>query len=99
MDAGYCAHHLAAIFEDLNGGDPVAPSEFDVLFGPGVDHVRDLLHSHACDRQAVVRKKADDPANAPLGFCDEKALAIFFTSFESGFSAAKSLSKTNVLVY
>ena len=34
------AHHLTAIFKDLNGIDPVSGAEFEILVSPCVDHRR-----------------------------------------------------------
>ena len=70
------AHHLAAILENLNGGDPVPGAKFEILVSPRVDHAPNLRDTHACDRQAVIRQEAYDTADAALRLRDQKALLV-----------------------
>ena len=93
------AHHLTAILEDLNGGDPVARAEFKILVSPGIDHPPNLRDTHPRDRQAVIRQEAYDTADAALRLRDRSPCSFVSNSSISGLSAAKSLSKTNVPSY
>src|SRR5882762_11179544 len=57
-------HHGAAIFENLHGTDVGLASEIGVFLRPGVDHVSQVLDTHARQSEVVARRETNHPAPA-----------------------------------
>src|SRR5882762_467396 len=57
-------HHGAAIFENLHGTDVGLASEIGVFLSPGVDHVSQVLDTHARQSEVVARRETNHPAAA-----------------------------------
>ena len=66
------AHDLAAVLEDLDGGDAFARAEVDRLLDPGVDHALDVGDLHLRQRQIMAGRKAENPAEAGFAFRHEE---------------------------
>ena len=49
-------------------------AKLEILVGPRIDHAPDLLDTSSGHRQAVIRQKANDTADASLRFRDQKPL-------------------------
>ncbi len=60
------SHHLAAVLKDLHVVEPIATTQLDILVRPNVHHSTYIRRVHACERKAVVRGKADHPAQSAL---------------------------------
>ena len=91
-------HHRAAVLEDLHLADVGPRAEFAILLDPGLDHLLDVGHRHARQRQVVARREADDAADAGFALGDQQAAFGRLSLGASGVSAAKSLSKTKVVL-
>ena len=66
------AHDLAAVLEDLDGGDVSARAEIDRLFDPDVDDALDVGDVHLRQRQVVARREAEHAAEAGFAFRHEQ---------------------------
>ena len=96
-----CAHHGAAILEDLHMIDLGHRSQFLELGGPGADHVFDVFGLHGGKGEVVAGREADHPAEPGFAFRHQQSPVFNVQRRREapGLSAAKSLSKTNVPVY
>ena len=93
------AHHGPAIFEDLHVVDELAGAEIEELLDPAIHHQPDVVRFHIGDGEVVLGREADHAADAGLGFGNQQSAWENSPAGVSGFSAAKSLSKTKVEVY
>jgi hypothetical protein len=69
-------HHGASIFEDLDVLDVGACAELGCLVGPHLDDAADGGDVHGGEREVVARIKAEDAADATLGFGADEAGAV-----------------------
>ncbi len=74
-----CAHHLTAIFEDLNISHPRHRSELFILLTPGLDHLFDRLIGHTGNRQVMQRRKTQHSRDTRFGFGDQEFPLVIST--------------------
>ncbi len=79
-----CAHHLAAIFEDLNISHPGHRSELFILLAPGLDHLFDRRIVHTRNRQVMKRRKTQHSGDTRFGFGDQEFPLIVSTQWRIG---------------
>src|SRR6266511_777911 len=69
-------HHGAAVLEDEDVAYPVDTTEFDVLVGPGLDHLSDRALLHLAEGEVVARREADDPADTPFTLGHQQPVTV-----------------------
>ena len=71
-----CAHHGAAVFEDLYVVDLGPRAEFQVLLHPRIHHLAQVGRLHVGDRQVVARRETDHAAESRFGFGQQQAVLL-----------------------
>src|SRR6266436_592006 len=76
-----CAHHDAAVLENLYVLDLWHRSQFLELGGPGADHVFDVIGLHGGKSEVVAWGEADHPAEPGFAFGDDQPPAFKVETF------------------
>jgi hypothetical protein len=66
-----CAHHGAAVFENLDVVDVGHFAQLTKLFHPGADDQFDGVNAHGGQREIVTRRKTHHAAEARFALSDE----------------------------
>src|SRR6185369_16406914 len=78
------AHHLAAIFEDLDVLELRVGTQFDVLVCPKVDYTRDFLDAHSGECQVMSGGETQYSASSGFALSDQEIVIVEFCRFNIG---------------